>query len=126
MRSSILNKPIKGLTLTDNRGNKLSDERQLKDQRIKYAEAIEFYGAGTLNQQDLSEFNSLANLAFNVLAIAATTGQPPAVAAVGAQSKKIFRKSGVDAFMTSQINYVGWVYHPESMNRVCVTNLAYL
>ena len=57
-------------------------------------------------------------------AVAAAVGT--AVAAVVAQSKKIFRKSGVDAFMTSQINYVGWVYHPESMNRVCVTNLAYL
>jgi hypothetical protein len=37
----------------------------------------------------------------------------------GAQSKKIFRKSsGDDPFVTSHINYLGRVYHPESMNRV--------
>jgi len=52
----------------------VNDEQQRKDQGLRHANAIKFCGAGTLKQQDLSESNSLANLAFNVLAMR----QPPA------------------------------------------------
>mmetsp|Transcript_5705 Transcript_5705/g.7191 ORF Transcript_5705/g.7191 Transcript_5705/m.7191 type:complete len:179 (-) Transcript_5705:66-602(-) len=56
--SIILQKPIKGLK--DGNDNTVSDEKQLKDQRIRYAEACNYRQVGSLKKEDLSEFNSLA------------------------------------------------------------------
>ena len=119
--SIILQKPIKGLK--DGNDNTVSDEKQLKDQRIRYAEACNYEQVGSLKKEDLSEFNSLATFAFNVQVIEATTREPAAVIAVGAQAKKTFREKGEKPFVTSLIRYYGWIYHPESMNRVRVTDL---
>eukprot|EP00985_Skeletonema_marinoi_P026306 scaffold20283_cov75-Skeletonema_marinoi.AAC.2 len=122
--SIILQKPIKGLK--DGNDNTVSGEKQLKDQRIRYAEACNYVQVGSLKKEDLSEFNSLATFAFNVQVIEATTREPAAVIAVGAQAKKTFREKGEKPFVTSLIRYYGWIYHPESMNRVSVTDLVRL
>eukprot|EP00985_Skeletonema_marinoi_P000731 scaffold272_cov143-Skeletonema_marinoi.AAC.3 len=79
--------------------------------------------ADMLKREDQSEFNSLATFAFNVQVIEATTRQPAAVIAVGAQAKKTFREKGEKPFVTSLIRYYEWIYHPESMKRVRVTDL---
>eukprot|EP00985_Skeletonema_marinoi_P024490 scaffold17056_cov155-Skeletonema_marinoi.AAC.1 len=118
--SIILQKPIKGLK--DGNDNTVSDEKQLRDQRIRYAEACSYEQVGSLKKEDLSEFNSLATFAFNVQVIEATTREPAAVIAVGAQAKKTLREKGEKPFVTSLICYYGWIYHPESMNRVRVTS----
>eukprot|EP00985_Skeletonema_marinoi_P032324 scaffold39105_cov141-Skeletonema_marinoi.AAC.3 len=114
--SIILKKPIKGLK--DGNDNTVSDEKQLKDQRIRYAEACNYEQVGSLNSEDLSEFNSLATFAFNVQVIEATTREPAAVIAVGAQAKKTLREKGEKPFVTSLICYYGWIYHSCYINYV--------
>ena len=60
-----------------------------------------------------SEFNNLANLAFNLLTISATSDQHlVAVIAFGTHSRKIFKDKGDSAFRTKNDQLVGMSISP--------------
>ena len=90
-------------------GSRMSDEKQLKLQRIDYAKANGVVhdirlsdGRTYLKQEQLCQFRSLSTLVFDMLVIAATSKRHKAVVtAVGTYSKTVFRQKGDNAFETS-------------------------